>query len=135
MLLSIPSTTISSSIVCDIRLVLREQFSNGYLRTLPDELNLYGSTAQLHELQPLLPAFRRDRSLDLSFSSCTLQMWFVSSRRTVSMFTPTPTTSRSTIIQFSQVRSSCYDECLLASRMLQSGCLRTASVSTHQRQN
>ena len=109
-----------------------------FVPTLPDKLNLYGSTAQLLELQPLLPAFRRDRSLDLSFSSCTLQMWFASSRRTVSMFTPTLTTSRSTIIQFSQVRPSCYDECvecLLASRMLQSGCLRTASVSTHQRQN
>ena len=39
-------------------------------------------------------------------------MWFASSRRTVSVFMPTPTTSRSMIIQFNQVRLFCYGECL-----------------------
>ena len=71
-LLLILSTTRSSSIACNTRSVLREQSSNGYLPTLLDELNLYGSTAQLCESSSSLPAFRRDRSLDRSFSSCTL---------------------------------------------------------------
>ena len=125
----------SSSIACNTRSVLREQSSNGYLPTLLGELNLYGSTAQLRESSSSLPAFRRDRSLDRSFSSCTLQMRFESSRRTGSKFMLMPMTSRFMIIQFSQVRPSCYSECLPASRTLQSGCLRTDYVSTHQRQN
>ena len=83
------------------------------------------------------PSFIELLSLDrLLFLRNTLQMRFASSRRTGSKFMLHARWPPDLcIIQFSQVRPSCYSECLPASRTLQSGCLRTDYVSTHQRQN
>ena len=136
MRLSIPSTIRSFSIVCDIRLVLREQFSVGYHRTSPVELNLYGLTAQLHESQLLLPGVPQESVLGpVLFLMYTADVVRVIEKNGFNVHAYADDLQIYDHTVQSGIRPSCCGECLLASRTLQSGCPRTASVSIHQRQN